>query len=701
MEIQSTTEHVKPIKLDDEQQKKVVNFILEMEGLGKSARAKYEATWDKCHKAYHQQPDPIKDENQKWQSNLCLPWARDAVDSATAYLNQTLLPKGDQLFTITGRTQEDHPGAKVMEEYMTHVFERNGLAEQFAKLIKLSQIHNHPLMKVYWKNETRVAYEWVDTVDPLTGEVKKVKASKEIPVYNNVWFDLIELKDFVFYPVCGDFEKTTRIHTTYRYLDELQEAVEAGSAPYFNLDKLETKDEEYSSTGKVTEEYEAKNEDFKPKGIKLKEAIIPRIKIGKKICKNYLATIADDQVLIRFQPNPDTMGKSSYVFKAMNPIGNNLYGDGLLAPGLELLDAGNRILNGRLDEINLKLNMPYKFYDDDTFNANNVVNRPGALVEVADVEAVMAQLQPVNPAIQHLTLAYSEVAELKIEFENVTVPKAVKGMIEQKETTATEINTATQNSMGKMHVQAGRLGYLLQELMEKAYQLIYERMQYDETIKEDIARITQEATKQVQDGVDEQGQPTYQTLTKTPEEMVDELPEFLPLPEVDVKIIGYQNQIRKEEQLVAMREITAQAMQTPELSKHINGRGVLEAAIELSGLDKDRMLTDEKQVQQSEQQQAEAAQKQQELMMQVEMSKMQSEAAKLELEKQKAAREVKEAETQAEIELIKLAIEKIRLGMEAERSEKESDFKERQMAQNQMNLYKDRQLETNSEDKKE
>ena len=666
METITSIEQVKPVELTEDEQNSVVKFVLECHSLGKSERATYEKGWEECKKAYDMTP-PELDKSLKWQSNLFLPWSRDAVDSATAYLNQSLLPKGDQIFSLSGRTQEDHPGVEVMQKYMEHVFDENDLAEQFADVIKQACIFNHPCMKVYWREEKRQSYEWAEQQDPVTGEVKKVKTPKEITTYNNPWFDVIDLKDFVFYPVNGDIEKTTRIHETYRYLDELKTIAESGNAPYFNIDKLEDSDE--TAPQSVTESSPKKDEPRKPDGLNIKEAWIHRIKIGGTVYYNYVATVVDDKILIRFQPNPYEMGRSPFVFRAMNPDGRCLYGDGLLSPGLDLQKAGNDIFNMRINELRVKLYPSYKYYEDGTFNPYSFTNMPAGLVEVKDAEACAAQLTPTNPHLQHLQIAYEEVAEIKIEHENVTVPKAIKGMVEQKDTTATEINTATSNASGKLHVYATRINYLLKKLLEMAYLLIYQRMQYDTRVKEDIARVTQPRTKMVPVGQDDSGQPIMEERERPIEEMVAALPQFLPLPELDIKVVGYQNQVRKQEQLQGIQQLAAQAYQVPELAAELDGHNLLEMSAELLTLDKDRLLKDPKEKQAQDEQNAKMAQQQQDLMAAELQAKVQEQQGKAQAEMAKGANEQQKMQMDYDIELQKLELERQKLALEAQKIE--------------------------------
>jgi hypothetical protein len=650
------------VTLSEKEQEELVKFVVATEKQGRDARSTYEKHWKECNQAYHAKADPILDEEMEWQSNLCLPWAYDAVESAYAYYHQTLLPKDDQIFTIDGRTPEDKDGAEVMEKYCEHRFNKNKFPEKIGQALKQLLKKNHTCVKQYWRKDTRIEYpqQLVESIDPETGESVQTwqQQPQTVVEYNNTWIDVIDIDNFVFYPIWGDFNKTTQIHCTYRYYDELMAAGQQQEAPYFNLDKIKPDDDEsykpYNSDGSAVERDIDGNVVRKNCGLKLKEAWISRVKIGDTVYNNYIATVVNDKWLIRFQPNDQPMGKSPFLWLPMDPDGDCLYGYGLLSKGLPILQAANFIFNMRLDELKLKLYGSYKYWDDGVFNPYNVVSRPGAMIETAGPESATGNLVPLNPNLQHVQLAYTEVAELQAEFEEVTVPKAVKGQQEARDATATEISTVANSASNKMHVKAYNINdRFLQPLVEKHYADIYEKQNEDPDIKLEIARLTQNAVKQVVQDPD--GQPT--AIMKTPEELIASLPPFIPLPEVDIKVVAYQNQIRKQETLQNLAQVLPQIAQFPQMGKYWKWYGVDKMVIRLADLPKDELLMDETERDEADKNDQQQQQQQQEMQM------MQMKAQyDLEVMKEQNSHEIELKKIQLEYEKLALENQKLLMG---------------------------------------
>lgn len=656
MEQQTNIVQPQQAELTDDVQTKIVNFVLEAEKKGREARKKYQDDWSECLRLYNCEPDPVTDPQMAEFTNLVLPWAYDAVESAYSYMHSAMIPRNDKIFNFEGRTNEDHPGVEVMEQYTQQVMERARLSDQFGRALRQLLQKNHTCVKTFWKTDIHVGYEW---------QVGPDGVERRLPVedksYNGVWFDVVDIDNFVFYPCHGDINKATRIHVTFRFLEELKTDAQSGNSPYFNIDKLTSADEEREKP------WDEDKDKKTYQGVKLKEAWIHRLKIGDKVYNNYIATIAADKTLVRFQPNPYPGGESPFIWIPLMPDGDSNLGYGFLSRGKQILKAATLLFNMRLDEEKVKLHKPHVFWDDSVFNPYNVITRPGAMIQMSQDSVQGGNLRPLMDDLSHLALSFQEVAELKAEFESVTVPKVVKGLLEAGNRTATEIQGASNNASGKMHT----LGFyinenLLKPLIERVYLLLHTKIakEKDQDVIVDFARCTQEATTQEQD-------PQTGQVFQVPlpvEEMVAKLPEVLPLPEVDVKVIGYQNSVRKEETLMALAQITPQMVDSP-MGPYLKWDAMAEVIFENADLDKARLLKDaeeraavDQQNQQMQEQQIQAQQAQ--LQMQ-----MQMQAQQIELERFKE--EAKAANDQQNTALKELELE-LKYGLEAIKQEREA-----------------------------
>jgi len=623
-------------QLSKEDEARIVQHVKDTWDFGIRDRKSDKGAWDDCIKAYNCQFDPIKDPRLMWKSNVFLPWCFDALEAWYSYMHSMLLPKDESFFALMGRQKSDDAGTEVAEKYLRHTFNVNGLSEKFGDFLRQLGIVGNSCIKVHWREETKAVTEWQDTplLDPVTKQpvysetgtvvTQSSAVQNTRTILNNAWFEVIPIDHFVFYPISGDFEKTTKIHETWRYIEELEALSDDGQNPYFNLDKLtkETANDELAATGSG----KAAGEHYK--GINIKEAWIPRVRINGRTYRNYVATVANDTTLIRFQPNPFDFGRHPFVFCSLIPVLKSLLGVGMLHKALGLQKTGNFLHNARLDEIKLQTYGQYKYMEDGAFNPYNFVVRPGGLTRVGNMENLM----PLNKDLQGVQINMEEVSLLKEEFEEVTVPKIVKGQLDAGDKTATEASLADKGASGKMNTMAQRINEkVLKPLIELTYLLIYQRAQNDERIIQDIARLTQDPVETLTQ--DQQGRPLPQPveLTVPIEQMVQKLPKFLPLPEIDVQIVGYQNQVRKQEMAVGIANMVTQLAKTP-AAQYIAWYNMGKFGCRLMTLPEDEIFVSEEQRDQIDQQNAQLQQQQ----MQMQQAEMQMNQAKIQDQQQAA-----------------------------------------------------------------
>jgi hypothetical protein len=174
-----------------------------------------------------------------------------------------------------------------------------------------------------------------------------------------------------------------------------------------------------------------------------------------------------------------------------------------------------------------------------------------------------------------------------------------------------------------MNVQAYHINdNLFQPWLEWQYLLTYQRMQFDNNLKLEIARVTIPATTVIPP-VDINGNPIPGPpleRKKEPEELIQELPKFIPAPDIDIKMVAYQNTIRKQEQLQALGAIVPQLIQSP-AAPYLKWYEIAEQSFTSAELDPKRFLCtpDEKEQIDQAQQQNPAA----DAAMQIEQMKLQ------------------------------------------------------------------------------
>jgi Tfp pilus assembly major pilin PilA len=263
--------------------------------------------------------------------------------------------------------------------------------------------------------------------------------------------------------------------------------------------------------------------------------------------------------------------------------------------------------------------------------------------------------------LESVQLAYEEVQALQVEFEEVTVPKVVKGMLEARDATATEITATDNKASGKMNVQAFHINdRLFQPFIEQNYLLTYEAMQRDPAVLLEIARLTQDASYTLTTDRNGQSLPPeqQQTMLYTDEQLIDQLPKFLPLPEIDVKIVAYENFLRKQQVLQNLATFLPQASESPG-AKYLKWSNIMQLTARYMNLPKDQVVVDDKERPQVEAQEQQQQQQQQQMAMAPEMAKMQLESSKQQLEATKENNRHQEA-------MMQLQLENARLGLDAQ-----------------------------------
>lgn len=619
------------LKLTDANEDQIVEQYAKIKKNFENVVNKYKSDWEACEKQYNCIPAELEGEGLEWQSNIMLPWAYDAVESAFSHLHQTMLPRDEQVFDIGGRTQEDHDGASDMQKYLEHRLDENAFGSKFGIALKQLLIKNHTCVKKYWKRDSVTAHRWTEE------DGKKVRQPEEMTTFNGVYYDVVDVDNFWFFPTYGEFKDATQVHRTFKTKAEIKKIAQSGKVNYINMDKVDKLEDQKISL-------DSNDNSKHQQGLKVDEVWFKEVTIDKETYYNYIATIVDESTIIRFQPNPSPNGETPFIWMCANPDGvNNNLGYGLLSKGRQILIAASEMVNNRLNELRIKIHGNYLYWQDETFNPFQIISQAGALIPMDKESVTEGNLRPLNPLIEQVQIAYAEVAELKAEYESVTVPKVVKGMMEAGNRTATEIQGVTNNSSGKLHVFAHRTNSgLLKPMIEGGYEMYYDKLHEDDSVREEMARLTQKAVK-----IEKTESGEEISIPVPIEVMVAQLPKFLPLPEVDVKVVGYQNTIKKQEALANLDALTARLMQTP-AAKYMQWYEMAEDAVRLGELDKNRLLVDSDKRKEIDEGEAKAAQTEKQLLIMKEKTELDIEKFK---EEQKAKIDMKMAELK-EMELL-------------------------------------------------
>lgn len=445
----------------------------------KQSRSRLESKWRECWEAYLCDTQALYtevEERQSDRSRIARPVLYEAVEAIHANLLNALFPANERFFTVIGKTEDNQRNAGLIEEFLRNRLEDAGFIEKYALFLKQAIITGNTVAAVPWRKTTRTR--------PLNQPVKLFgvtvgtqKVDMEQTLYNGPDFEVLDIFDFILDPDAPDFERAKVIRRLERDLSELK-----GNPAYCNLEKLHPKSGE-------TLPADESNKQSRRRAFGLEEptpepqADVEKIilleawgdfVIDETVYENYVCVIANQDTVIRFEPNPYDSGMKPFIFTGFIPVPNEIYGIGAIEKSLGLQHAINTLTNQKLDIINLSINNPFTYLiNDDVFDPDTLVTRPGALIPVKSHDT----LRPIQ-YLNNFTVAFTEIADLKAEAQEATgALKYFTGGDSEQHRTATEVSALLQGGTQKFssflaHLEHTSLEPFLRNVLENARQFL-------------------------------------------------------------------------------------------------------------------------------------------------------------------------------------------------------------------------------------
>jgi len=517
----------------DEQKKRIVGWITKKREKSEKGKKKYMTAGEYAEAGYlGVQKRANTTNNIQYEREYSLPWFKDAVDSLVAHLAPTLYPRGENFFAIEGRNYSDELDSELLERYTGYCFDRDGFYKKAKKWVKELALKGSGGYKIKWKTEYK----------QVIGE------SEPRLVFHQPSVDAIDPKDFFPYPLSGEFEKAVKIHRTYHSIVGLEKLLNCQDEGYFQ-------DPDFK-------EWLA-DQKRKPKEDKYvaDEAWIPELVLTDGVSfENKVALVIENKWLVRWVDNNLPYNSSPFVWTALSAINGEFFGYPLTSSvhDLWLLSCDN--VNDAMQQQALNISPPNGYIPTDAmFDPQNIISTPGALVPMGSPQTVF-RLQMTEGDVQG---AFNAVSFAKSEFESVTVPKAVKGIIEENNRTATEINTVHNSANSKMDLMAGDINDDINvPLVEMFYNMIHQEAVREQNepfqpLLESIIQVTQEkptpndptlvSVPNENEGMEQQQAPTE----VDPKQKV--LTALRPSLELNIKAVGYENFKKKQDSLQGLK----------------------------------------------------------------------------------------------------------------------------------------------------
>lgn len=514
----------------------------------KQARAQLETKWRECWEAYlcdvrglYTEPDAAHAD----LSRIARPVLYEAVEAIHSNLLNAMFPANERFFSVVGKTEADHRNALVIEEFLGSKMEALGFFEKYGMFLKQAIITGNTVAAVPWRRKTRKRR----TQQPVTlfgVTVGYSQVEREELYYNGPEFEVIDIFDLCIDPDQPDFEKAKVIRKVERSLRELQ-----ANPAYANLQDVRpgggsvSVDDSHKQSRRRSfgiEDHVAGQSSHRQDAVTLLEAW-GDFQVGDTVYENYVCVVANESTVIRFEPNPYDCGMKPFIFTSFIPVPNEVYGIGAIEKSLGLQHAINTLTNQKLDVINISINNPFTYLiNDDVFDPETMITRPGALIPVKSHET----LKPIQ-YLNNFTVAFEEIADLKAEAQEATGAfKYFTGSdTDRFKRTATEVNALVSGGSQKF---SSFLGHLEHTSLEPFLRIVFEHAR--QFVREpECLQVT---------GPD--GSLAFRQL----------LPDLLKATECRFKINGSKGLVIRNDEITAISAFLELAQQDPELRRNIN-----------------------------------------------------------------------------------------------------------------------------------
>ena len=404
----------------------------------KEARRKKEDTWRDCTNAYLTTIDEANYEEWPWRCKVADTFVQETGDTIASALKNSLFPITDRYFRVVGTDDIGIIFQDMMQADMERKLLASGFTERIMPYLKQLTILGNAPYATPWITETRQKAKRKRRVD-ADGNVIHGKETYEEVTFDSFSFETLDAFDVVFDPSKIHASESPVIRKVYRTDEQLKNMGDL----YSNLDQLESQGSSGDEDeGEKRQRAQVFGLDYEPARDcnEIKEWH-GDITIDGETFPDYLVVTANDNTLLRFEPNPFWGGKP-VGWGTYDPMWFTAYGKGPIEPILGTYDLINTFTNQKSDVLNLIINGAFAYVDDGIIDPENLRLRPGGALEVGNLANIKA-LQPNT----NVALAFNEIAELRQRGERSSGASTFsKGAVPVGKRTAFEVNAIQQGS---------------------------------------------------------------------------------------------------------------------------------------------------------------------------------------------------------------------------------------------------------------
>ena len=471
-------------QLNPQQQQALAQDVVATQAQWQQQRQGLEATWAACWRAYNGEHPPLH--NAAWGDEPDAPdrfrLFRPVIFQAVEHLHATLLgglfPNQNHFFSVLGKTEADLQQAQSIEAFLTAKLEDSNFGQQFALYLKQLLVTGNSVMALPWV-QTHQRQQVLKPLQRLGLTFGHTLAEEAVCTYNAPRFEVLPMQDVYLDPEATNPEEALLIRKLERPLASLQ-----GSGLYGNVEALAQSLEAkaLAAAAKAGKRGAGAASVAGPSTTLAGSAKLQLLEawgtfsVGGVVYPNHVAVVeVSTGTLVRFGPNGYRNGQRPFVFSTLIPVPNQLYGVGAVEKSLGLQHAINTLTNQKLDVLNLCINTPFTYLEqDDVFDPDTLVCKPGALIAVKSHDTLRA----LPLAAQNVSVAYQEINDLKAELlQSTGTPNLFSGLSDGPQfakRTATEIEAVLSSGQRK---NSGTLTHIEQSALEPLLRLVLAQAQ--------------------------------------------------------------------------------------------------------------------------------------------------------------------------------------------------------------------------------
>ena len=407
---------------------------------------------------------------QLWRNNVFVPIVFEIIETEVPRIMTSFFAK-NKLFTVQPREAGDIENARAVEQLLDYqlTYPINSFYEIMLWLKQALLYGSSPLKygwktieedRVVWRNQT---IPWIGMQLPMT----KSKQIERFKVYDDPTIETLDIKSVRVDPMVvrpGDIQRARFVIHSYT---SLKSEIDPGT--HVNLDRVVEQDikPEMDRRRTVVGTTLPSSGYANKQGVKIKErwgkvpaGLLKQFNQDPTIQINAMddelveavVTLANEDVIIRAELNPILNGTKPFIMLIDQPVHGDFWGIGEIEPIAGINTTINDIVNQRIDNVTLAMNMMYLADAEAGIKVKNFVSRPGGIIKCENASPEHLRILETKDVTAS---SFKEVDFLKAVAQGATgVTDYLKGMNSPSMSdTATGISILTESAQARVNAK--------------------------------------------------------------------------------------------------------------------------------------------------------------------------------------------------------------------------------------------------------